>query len=190
MADKSKTIKGATDKELDELLIRMRKESELQSLIGDVKRKSTPKDPYNEEVSYSRPEVSTEQPIESLYHYGILGMRWGVRRKRGPDGRVIPGTRERNTPASEEHRKAQELKKVGAKGLSNQELKTLNQRLQLEKQYRDLDPSSLKKGMNIAKGVVAVGTTVTALHALATSDAAKAVANAFKKVPPEDILKG
>ena len=96
MADKTKSIKSATDRELDELLIRLRKENEVQNLIGDLKRKSTPNSPFENSVPYDRPEVSTEVPIESLYHkadetlahFGILGMKWGVRRKPGPNGTV------------------------------------------------------------------------------------------------------
>ena len=88
MADKTKTIKTATDKELDELLIRLRKENEVQNLVGDLKRKSTVNGPFGNSISYERPEVSTEAPIESLYHnaedvlahFGILGMHWGHRK--------------------------------------------------------------------------------------------------------------
>jgi len=91
MADKTRTIKNATDQELNELIVRLRKEAEVQSLIAEIRRKSTPNDPHNQYNDY-RPEISTEQPIESLYHYGIPGMRWGIRRKRGRDGRIIRGS--------------------------------------------------------------------------------------------------
>lgn len=94
MADKTKSIKETTDKELDAIILRLRKENEALNLVADLKRKSTPRDPLgNDYISYDRPEVSTEAPIESLYHddeevnnilahYGILGMKWGVRKSR------------------------------------------------------------------------------------------------------------
>lgn len=86
MADKTKTIKNATDNELNELIIRLRKENELQNLIGELKRKSSSNDQATNSISYDRPEISTEVPIDSLYHekdvtlahVGVKGMRWGV----------------------------------------------------------------------------------------------------------------
>lgn len=37
--------------------------------------------------------IEVEDPEEFLSHYGVKGMRWGVRRKRGPGGRVTRGPR-------------------------------------------------------------------------------------------------
>ena len=158
MADKTKTIKSATDKELDELFIRLRKENDVQNLVSELKRKSTVNGPFGNSISYDRPEVSTEAPIESLYHnaddvlahFGILGMHWGVRRGRK---QTSPGKKSRNE-SSEDYVNAKELKRKGAKALSTKELKEVTARLQLEKQYKDLTKKDLSVGMKWVKDVV------------------------------------
>ena len=100
MADKTKSIKNATDKEL-------------------------------------------EEPIESLYHAGVLGMRWG--RRRGPAKSTVTVKKVKPLP-HEDYQNARELKKKGMRNLSNTELKALNNRLQLEKQYKDLNKASVSSG--------------------------------------------
>jgi hypothetical protein len=160
MADKTKSIKTATDKELDELLVRLRKENELQNLIGDLKRKSSPDGSY---IPYDRPQVSTEEPIESLYHFGILGMKWGVRRNHGgvsKAGRQKAGSKEDDR--SEDSKKKSELKKKKLRQMSNVELKSLNERLQLEKQYKELTKNEISAGRKFVTEVLAGAAKQTA----------------------------
>lgn len=184
MADKTKSIKSATDRELDELLVRLRKENEVQNLIGDLKRKSTPNSPFGNSVPYDRPEVSTEVPIESLYHkadetlahFGILGMKWGVRRKLGPSG-TVGGQKK----GSDDYLKSREVKSKGYKNLSTKELKDLTQRMQLEKQLRELTVSDYTRGMEAAKAVLAVGTTAASIYALSTTPMGQAIKKAITK---------
>ncbi len=152
MADMTKSIKEQNDKELDALILRLRKEAEAQGLVQDMKRRSTPPvpyDPYNESNNVRDFSVSTEAPVNSLYHFGILGMKWGVRRQRGSDGRIIEGSR-----GSEDYQKAKSLSKKGVKNLSNAELKTIVERMNLERQYKDLKKRDISAGEKFVKDVL------------------------------------
>ena len=161
MADMTKSIKEQTDKELDALILRLRKEAEAQGLVQDMKRRSTPTfpyDPYNERNNIQDFSVSTEAPVSSLYHFGILGMKWGIRRQRGSDGRVVEGSR-----GSEDHQKARDLKKKGARNLSNAELKAYVERMNLEKQYSNLNKKEVSAGRKFVSDVLVTAgkTTLT-----------------------------
>lgn len=59
-----------------------------------------------------------------LYHFGIKGMKWGVRRKsKGSSGSSKPSTDYKNYKA---------LRSRSTSSLSNKQLRTLNERMQLE----------------------------------------------------------
>jgi hypothetical protein len=92
-----------------------------------------------------------------LAHYGIKGMRWGVRRKEGSDGRVIGKAGGSKRPASNDHREAQELKKKKLSELSNSELRKLNERMNLEQNYSRLmqnNPSSMGRGLKVTQDLL------------------------------------
>ena len=174
--DKTVTIKAATDAQLESLLARLRKEVEAQRIISELIRNSTPEkvDMYGNK-DYTYPTVSTEAPIESMYHIGIPGMKWGVRKRRGSStpGRIPKGSGGKIDKTflgvSREHIRARELNAKGKRHLSNAELKELTTRMDLEAKYNKLNPSKLKKGMAIATAVLAVGTTAKTAYDLAKS---------------------
>lgn len=161
MTDMTKSIKECTDMNFDALIIRLSKEAQAQGLASDIKRRSTPPqpyDPYNESNNVRDFSVSTEAPVNSLYHFGILGMKWGVRRQRGSDGRVVEGSR-----GSDDHQKAKDLKKKGARNLSNVELKAYVERMNLEKQYSNLNKKEVSAGRKFVSDVLVTAgkTTLT-----------------------------
>lgn len=202
MADKTKTIKNATDQELDALIFRLRKESEAQSIISSMKRRSTPlgETSYGAYVPVDE-SVSTDAPIETIYHndevekilkhFGILGMKWGRKSASKPVPTHTPKTSQihKNKPAhSDDYTEAQSLKKKSHKTMTNKELKDLNARLQLEKSYRELKAADMQKGIDSVKSIVSTGKTITGIydtvHDVASSPMTKAIIKALKKSPP------
>ena len=91
------------------------------------------------------------------------------------------GVRKQIKPGSPDHERSRELKRRGTKNLSTKELQELTQRLQLEKRYKDLTPSNLKKGMDVVKAVAGAGTTVASLCALSKSTLAQEISKVLKK---------
>ena len=97
-----------------------------------------------------------------LMHWGIKGMKWGVRRYQNKDGSLTPAGKKRysqsSTP-SEDYVRAHTKKPISQ--MSDQELRTVNNRLQMENQYRQLtaSPSNMQKAMKkVAAVTVALGT--------------------------------
>lgn len=70
-----------------------------------------------------------------LYHHGILGMKWGVRRYQNEDGSLTEIGKRRREKMSEEGWRYKELSKKRPEQLTNQELRQLNERRQLLNQY-------------------------------------------------------
>ena len=87
---------------------------------------------------------------EFLAHYGVKGMKWGVRKSDVPagetrvtqKGKKLKGEGGKGLPAHEDATKAavskQKMKGSGIQSLSNKELKDLHQRMNLEQNVREL----------------------------------------------------
>ena len=80
-----------------------------------------------------------------LYHYGVLGMKWGRRKK--------------SYNTSEDSRRVQKIRKKHVSEMSNQELSDVNKRLQLESNYRNLKTQS-NTGKKVLTTVIAAGITI------------------------------
>ena len=101
-----------------------------------------------------------------LAHYGKKGMKWGVRKAN----------------LSPEHASVKAIRKSKAKSLTDAELKQAIGRMNLEKQYKDLNPKGISKANKIALSILAIGTTVNSAIMFVNSPAGKAVVDNVKKV--------
>lgn len=88
--------------------------------------------------------------LDELYHHGILGMKWGVRK---------------NRYTSKDYRRVKNLRKKKVSQMSNKELQEINKRLDLESRY-----STHKDNRNVAKKVIkGVTATAATIGSLATA---------------------
>ena len=79
-----------------------------------------------------------------LKHYGVLGMKWGIRKDRSSSAaRRKAKTRGWSKDAKEVHR----IKGKKVSALTNAELKKANERMNLERNYRNLNRSKIAKGL-------------------------------------------
>ncbi|MGL0832936.1 DUF7211 domain-containing protein [Faecalibacterium duncaniae] len=99
---------------------------------------------------------------DELYHWGIKGMKWGVRRYRNKDGTLTSEGKKHYSQDHEDYTRAHTKKSV--REMSDSELNARINRLQKEQQYERLtaSPSKLQKAIKIA------GTTATALGTVMT----------------------
>ena len=103
-----------------------------------------------------------EMPDYELYHFGIKGMKWGVRRYQNKDGSLTPaGRKRRKEEPHEDYKKVHDSKKVSQ--MSDSELRARNNRLQMEAQYKQLTKKT-NVGMKAVKTFIAVAGTIAALE--------------------------
>lgn len=105
---------------------------------------------------------------EFLEHYGVKGMHWGVR-----DGK--------RTGTSSDYRKVSDIRRKKTRQLTNQQLKTHNERANLEVNFRRLNPSKVDKGRRAAKGILGTAVAGASVYNLVNSPAGKATVEAGKR---------
>lgn len=85
---------------------------------------------------------------KELMHYGVIGMKWGKRRAR---------------TQAPEYTNAKKLQKKKLSELSNDELKTLNTRMDLESRNRQLKRQNIGTGKKVLIGILAAAGTQVAV---------------------------
>lgn len=119
----------------------------------------------------------------TLQHYGIRGMKWGVRRFQNPDGSLTPAGKERYRKKgySDDYITARSLKAKGYKKLNDSELRRVVSRLDMEKRYRELSVKEYTKGLEVAKTILSAGTTIAGIYKLSQSPLGKAMKKRLTK---------
>jgi methyl-accepting chemotaxis protein len=95
----------------------------------------------------------------TLVHYGILGMKWGIRRT--PEQLARARRRSMTDESHEDYKKAHTSKSV--KSMSDAELRNRLNRLQMERQYSQLSADNVSKGKEYVQKTIKAATTIAAV---------------------------
>jgi hypothetical protein len=135
---------------------------------------------FSDTLSEKEPEEEPEKS-HSIYHYGILGMRWG--RRRGSAPTVSSSSKKKSSDSDD----TDEVKNIPTK-----ELKDITSRLQLEKQYKDLTPPKPGKKTDYEKSVELKGKGYKNLSTKELKDLTTRLQleQQYKNLVPNDYQKG
>jgi hypothetical protein len=97
-----------------------------------------------------------------LEHFGIPGMRWHRRKSSGNVTSVKTTKPDKVDTTSDDHKKKVNLKSKKIHEMSNSELKSLTERMQLERNYKQLTDAETSKGGKVLKEILAKSAQQTA----------------------------
>lgn len=91
---------------------------------------------------------------DELMHYGVMGMRWGVRRASKRSGGSKKGKKKKASRQPQQQPKRR---------MSNKELQSRVKRMKLEKQYRELTDELIPKEKSKIEKLISTAETVSKL---------------------------
>jgi 2'-5' RNA ligase len=145
------------------------------------------------EVAMSQIERGRSFLTGEVTHYGVKGMHWGVRRGDSGGKGSAPAAKPAPKPRMSEDAKNVEkafgkIDRGGTDSLSNHELQSVVNRLNLEQQYSRLvstpggskQTNEIERGHAAVKQMLGVGKTINDVHKFMKSPAGKALKKGFK----------
>lgn len=136
-------------------------------------------------MGQSVPALSPDAVDEFLAHYGVKGMKWGVRKSEDSDDGSSSAKKEKPGPSDDVvkvdgHQSV--IKAGGTRALSNKELKEVVDRMNLEQQYSTLKTKSgttvggkIDKGHEFIKKGAGFGETGVKIYNMVNSPAGTAL---------------
>lgn len=107
-------------------------------------------------------EQSESGSENDIMHYGVLGMKWGVRKKKTQSVSRKEQKKRANEKTSPDYNESKFVRNRNVKSMSNADLKKAINRMQLEQQYKQLsqnDKSAAQKmGEQFVKSLISSGT--------------------------------
>lgn len=147
--------------------------------------------------------------MNELYHHGIRGQRWGVRRYQNPDGTLTNAGKKRiaKDVNSLKENGPKAIKKTGKfigkhraeiqaykenskniKNMSNKQIRDRINRIKMEQQLREMEKPAIVRGANTV-GKILKNSSTAAATTVATSVTIWAVKKAIEKEFGIDIAK-
>ena len=96
-----------------------------------------------------------------LYHHGIKGMKWGIRRYQNKDGSLTPAGKKRYSSKDSEERASRQADVKNRRTLSTADIQKKIERLKLERQFKNLTEEDISPGKKLVSDILqSAGKTV------------------------------
>ena len=91
-----------------------------------------------------------------LFHWGVKGMKWGVRRYQNKDGSLTPAgkKRQKKLTADEKERASRKNDLKNRRTMSDAELRKKIERLKMEKEFKSLTNEDINSGKTFVNEVM------------------------------------